>query len=407
MAITRLPRSEYITDDVLDELFKRSDVDLDSKEKPNKSQEVADIVFEVDPIGKALTGRTPKKIEEETGIPVEEMFPKDSKILYIGDPWQKMGTELDQSHGSNLTIIDYEYGEVASFIFDEKNFRDNIKFKGTYLLELLNDILNDENKDQLEHDDFEWLTSFLDLVKHAHSLSEAAVTDEEYLSAAEAWKKSREYIETTYKNELEKKEQASSEPGDSYNYDDNLDKLGSLKTYAWYEGVYGERGFRDTLDWKNIIEPKVKALESDLKGLPEAEKNKEIASATKSWIEEIRLHKRTESSNVLEAVFPQLPFKDDSFDRMVASWSISAHVFAELDETGFEVLWDETQRILKEGGKAYIFPLNYYYEVDSTIISSLENMKIKHKLMDYTILDDESGNKYTLVITKRSSGDNN
>ena len=238
-------------------------------------------------------------------------------------------------------------------------------------------------------------------------MSEAAVTDEEYLSAAEAWKKSREYIETTYKNELEKKEQASSEPGDSYNYDDNLDKLGSLKTYAWYDCVYGERGFRDTLDWKNIIEPKVKALESDLKGLPEAEKNKEIASATKSWIEEIRLHKRTESSNVLEAVFPQLPFKDASFDRMVASWSISAHVFAELDETGFEVLWDETQRILKEGGKAYIFPLNYYYEVDSTIISSLENMKIKHKLMDYTILDDESGNKYTLVITKRSSGDNN
>lgn len=73
-------------------------------------------IEEYDRACKALTGRTPERIEEEDGIKKEWAFPDEAKILYVGDPWQRMGKEIDKG---NLTIIDYEYGEVASFITDE------------------------------------------------------------------------------------------------------------------------------------------------------------------------------------------------------------------------------------------------------------------------------------------------
>jgi len=383
MTINRLPNSEHLTDDVLEEIFEPEEK-VTRQESLNKSQEVTDLVYETDPLDKALTGRTPERLEEETGIPTEIMFPKDAKILYVGDPWQRMGRELDESHGSNLTLIDYEYGEVASFVRDDENFREGIASKGGYLEGQLAAMVSEDAIGGYDEKETAWLKHFNVLVKEADTFSENAESDENYEKASEAWSNAREYIEKTHKAEVEEKEQQEPEPGDTLsdeNYED--DGLACFRTSAWYTCVYGERGFRDIPDWNNIIKPKLEALEQELSGLPELERERRIANETRGWIEEIRLQKRAEKSNVVEAVFPQLPFKDEAFDRLVASWSISAHVFAELDKEGFEVFWDETHRVLVDQGEAYIFPLNYYYYVDETLISSLEKMKEKHPDMGY------------------------
>lgn len=81
------------------------------------------VVLEIDPRLKALTGRTPEIIEEETGLPPEELFPEDKDILYVGDPWQKMGLERD----NRRMIIDCEFGEMASFVDDRTEFEEEIQ----------------------------------------------------------------------------------------------------------------------------------------------------------------------------------------------------------------------------------------------------------------------------------------
>ena len=71
--------------------------EFDNETKENRHA-VADTVFEVDPSSKSLTGRTPERLEQETGIPKEELFPEGKDIIYVGDPWQRMGVELDNEH---------------------------------------------------------------------------------------------------------------------------------------------------------------------------------------------------------------------------------------------------------------------------------------------------------------------
>lgn len=118
----RFPKhSEYITDDLLEE-FKEEK----KRKRSLDSQEVTDIVYETDPVDKALTGRTSEIIEEQTGISKEVLFPLNKKILYVGDPWQRMGKELDKSHGSDLTLIDYEFGDAVSFVSDDEYFRNKL-----------------------------------------------------------------------------------------------------------------------------------------------------------------------------------------------------------------------------------------------------------------------------------------
>lgn len=417
MTINNLNYSEIMTNEEMVEMFDPETPEtLETTPAPaissSKSQEVTDMVYETDSLGKALTGRTPERIQHETSIPTEVMFPKDAKILYVGDPWQRMGRELDESHGSNLTIIDYAYGEVASFVRDNEYFRECISRGYTNLNYRIEDLLGEDSPFDLAIEDVAWLKNFDVLIKEANRLSEAAVSDDDYALAAEAWGKAREFIEETHKAEVEKTEQEESEPGDSPSYyDSDKAELDYFRTSAWYDCVYGERGFKDIPDWNNIIKPKIDALEHELTELSENERKKIIANYTRGWIEEIRLQKRTEKSNVVEAVFPQLPFKSGSFDRLVASWSLSAHVFAQLDEEGFEVFWDETHRVLADNGEAYIFPLNYYYYVDETLLNSLEKMKKKHPEMEYSVLDNEGaivptdelgtyGEEYTLVLHK-------
>jgi hypothetical protein len=411
MALT-LPRSEFIDEEALYEIEEKQ------REKVEKqgtmSDAVTDIVYETDPLSKALTGRTPENLEDETGIPADELFPPNAKILYVGDPWQRMGRELDESHGNNLTLIDYEFGEVASFVTDDENFRKEIDYRGEGLLAEINEWLETETAHTTE--DIKWLEGLQHTILEAHTQSQNAANDYEYEQAADAWETARNYIEEAQR---QKTAQPNAEPGDARNTQDDW-HLSELARSAWYDCVHGERGFRDIPDWNNIIKPKIDALEEKLGNIPEQEKRKILDRETIDAIEEIRLKKHTEKSNVVEAVFPQLPFKSNSFDRMVASWSISAHVFAELSKDEFAVFWNETQRVLSNNGIAYIFPLDYYYEVDEILVDSLEEMKKRYPDTTYAFIDKNGyeipiessdyagyGYEYTLAIYKGQRNGNN
>lgn len=407
MPIDRIPNSELVSEDDMAEIFPQ-----DYREKPpenEKLRSLAELTKDVDAHGKALTGRTPERIEMDTGIPKEVIFPKDARILYVGDPWQRMGKELNKSHGENLTIIDYEYGEVAKFINNDEWFRESIKSKGEWSSERIDELLKDLDSDELEEERI-WLKEFKNLLENAIDLSNDAESDEDYRKSAESWKKARKYIEDSYEQEITSEEQKESEPGDpQFAQDEAYDPLSAFRTEAWYTCVYGERGFRDIPDWNNIIKPKVDRLEKSLEGMPLAEKRREINNYTRGWIEEIRLEKKPENTNVVESLFPELPFADESFDRFVASWSISAHMFSELTGDEFGVYWDEIYRVLENGGEAYIFPLNYYYEVDNILLDSLEEAAKKHPDLKYGFFDYEGtpleltelyGDEYTLVLHK-------
>lgn len=386
---------------------------LSEDPKPDKLNELTELVYETDPYGKALTGRTPERIEEETGIPQDEMFPQDADILYVGDPWQRMGKELDESHGSRLTLIDYEFGEVASFETNDESFRHRIEWKGEHTQNTLENLLA-EGAEIYTDKDIVWMQAFKELLQEANDLSQNAKTDADYYNASEAWTRAREFIEVTHKAQLEEQEQQQKEPGDpDQPYDSpEQEDIASFRTDAWYTCVDGERGFKDIPDWKNIIKPKVDAKEKELAHLPEEERERQIADWTRTWIEEIRLQKKTEKANVVEAVFPQLPFKNESFDRFVASWSISAHTFSQMDTEGFNTYWDEIRRVLKPGGSAYIFPLNFYWEPDQQFIDSLKQLETRYPDMSYEIRDtvghlsqidneqDVYGDEFTLILHK-------
>ncbi len=402
----------------------------DKQEKQTKSiptDNLRETIYHLDN-SKSFTGRSPEDIEAETKIPQEMMFPREADILYVGDPWQKMGKELDESHGSRLTIIDYEFGEVAKFVTDEQNFRHDISQMSQRLLDEIYDefktaerLLNKNNINTesrfAKQKQIKWLKQFYSLIETAYKFSTFADTDDEFQKAAEAWAEARKFIEEAYKTEIEAKKDNSEKTDHSSKVKTN--ELAELRTQAWYDCVNGERTFRDIPDWRNIIKPKKEKLEKELKDLPEEERKKQVAIAVRGWIEEIRLKKHTEKSNVAEALFPSLPFTDESFDRFVASWSISAHVFAGLNQEGFKIFWNEVHRVLKPGGEAYIFPLNYYYYVDDILINSLKEMEQIHPDTDYVIYDEQGhpidkrikdpygyGDEYTLVIYKNQTDPN-
>lgn len=349
------------------ERSKRADAERPDSPDP-QVQQLTDLVYETDPAGKALTGRTPERIQQETGIPKEQMFPENAKILYVGDPWQRMGKAIDNS---NLTIIDYEFGDVTSFVTDNEGFRSRIAWKADYLLTQIGRF---KQVDSPQPNQLTWLNEFKNLVQDAKTLSDSATILDDYPKAADAWRKAKEFIEEQYKKDLDSiDETKTGDPGDSLG---EYDAFSALRKEAWYACIYGERGFRDIPDFYNIIVPKIDEKKNQLlkEGAGEEEAQSKIAKSMRGWIEEIRLKKIPEKANVVEGVFPALPFKARSFDRFVASWSISAHTFGELDKAGFLYYWSEIYRVLDAQGEAYIFPLHY---------SDIDEEGLEHSLKEF------------------------
>ena len=373
-------------------------------------------IFSYDQPFKALTGRTPERIEQETGISKQEMFPENKKILYVGDPWQRMGREIDSE---NLTIIDYEFGDAASFITDNEGFRLEAENSGKYLLNEINTI---KNGNALSAVDSEWLETFSALIvaslNKTQTAGSAADDFSGYIAAAEVWAYAKKFIEDAYQMELKSVEDSEAEPGDPHDASLSVQERGDpnqpqsalayFRMQAWYKCVYAERGFRDVPDWHNIILPKLYTREEELnkQKLSLQECQEQMAQARKSAIEDIRLKKYTDKANVVEAVFPELPFKNEAFDRFVASWSISAHLFNVMTQKQFHACWQEIERVLKNDGEAYVFPLNHYFDDKTELENSLKEMQENSGGLEYKFYDsngaetDDIDNAYTLWFQK-------
>lgn len=362
---------------------------------------LVDKVYETDPYGKALTGRTPELIEQETGIPQGQMFPENARILYVGDPWQKMGRVLDRP---NLTIMDYEFGDSASFIHDEREFFNDLGYKIQDLQGNIKYALN--GVAELLEEDRNWLEEFSKLVEYAADISQKVKKLDEYPKIAEAWRAAREHIEKRYQKILETiSETRKGDPGEA---PIDHSSLSFLSHNGWYQCVFAERGFRDIPDWQKIILPRLQIETQKLKdqSLGGEEIDEHLGKLAKTMINELRTKKIPEKANVVQAVFPALPFKKDSFDRFIASWSISAHTFANLDEADFAAYWQEIARVLKPGGEAYIFPLKYSDYDDAALTESLARFSqtglIESKFLDQTGGEaDSASDAETLWMKKR------
>lgn len=313
------------------------------------SSKVVQKVYENVPWGLHLTGRTPERISEETGIAEDELFPEDAAILYIGDPWQKMGVIKDTS---KLTIIDYKYGEIASFDPDAVDIARRSASEAAYISSNVQQIL-----DRISEGDTSrvWLVDFksqLDRIAER----DRVVTYEDMLALANEWKSIKEMIESRYKETG-----ARDSAGDAGNGYGDEDPLAYFRQQCWYDAVARERNLRDTVDWNLFIVPKLEQAYQQwrAKSLPEEDIDRKLAHMATHEVELIRLKKKPKDANVVVAVFPELPFAQDSFDRLVAAWSISVHSLRDADEEDMKVYWDEINRVLKEGGKAYIYPLSW------------------------------------------------
>lgn len=354
--------------DLLLEDGRESVIDL----KQDNTIRIADLIYETDPYQKALTGRTPQRIEKETGIPKENIFPEGKKILYVGDPWQRMGKEIDNP---NLTIIDYEYGDIASFITNNDEFRVSIERKAN---ELLTNIERMNREYKISEKESQWMNEFRVLVEDAYHNTIDAKDLSGYSLPADAWAAAKKFIEDSYKKEIEELDiKEHSEPGDPAKY---ASPLSIFRTKSWYDCVYGERGFRDIPEWQNVIIPKLNEKRRELisNGVKGEELEKQMSQWKRGYIEDSRLMKVPEKANVVEAVFPELPFTNASFDRFVASWSISAHSFEHFEPDDYMKSWEEILRVLKKDGEAYIFPLQFsYYEDNGLHQALLDISKIK------------------------------
>ena len=135
-----------------------------------------------------------------------------------------------------------------------------------------------------------------------------------YHEVADIWHSARRMIEDAYHQS-----QTHHHNSDDRSY--SSAELASLRTELWYACVYGERGLRDIYDYQTIFIPKIQKKRAELiaAGYNTEQIDDEIESWTYTWINEIRLHKKPQHAHVVVGVFPELPFQDQSFDRLIAS----------------------------------------------------------------------------------------
>lgn len=341
-----------------------------SLEKSDHSAESAQVVGRVyernNENNASLTAREPENIAKDLELSVEELFPKDGKVVYIGDPWQAMAKY------PNVVTVDYKFGDVALFSPHPQFIvrKDNQYVKG--MVRLVDEYIGDQvAKDRYVDPEMtrvsnleslagysQMYESLLEFRKRVSAANEHAGRVERYADAKklkDEWSEIRSDVETIIKR---LREEGNTE--DESAKDKALTMLGDFR-FVWYKAVEIERHLKDLVDWNMDVVPKIKLEEERLKqeGHSQDEIKDLLANFVKSEIEEIRLKKKHEQGKVVVAVFPELPFVDESFDRFIASWSISTESLPNATEEDYKAYWQEIERVLKVGGKAYIYPLTW------------------------------------------------
>ncbi len=278
---------------------------------------------------KRINGHSAEYVAEHIGVSVEELFPEHGKSLYVGDPWQK----LDKK---GVVIVDYEFGPIAEF-------QDN---KERYLALLRGQLSRLENSfhSSQELDIRHFLEREITLVNELYNEMHIQPLTE-YERIGKMFLEMKQRVEEEIGRETSGKE---SDPLFAMNLD-----VQSL----WYAAVHGARCL-DLLDWATELEPTFLIYAESLsEQLSQEAREEKLKEKRRELITRIRFEKTTKEAEVVQAMFPFLPFENESFDRFVAFWSISTYAFEHLTPEELTRYWEEIYRILKPGGKAYISPL--------------------------------------------------
>lgn len=308
----------------------RRDLEEQTRETGDLAQEIrrdriADRVEEIDRYQKALTGRRAEDYARESGLEVGILFPEGKEVLNVGDPWQTLDLP-------GVTSIDYEFGEEAEFVRDEPAFLAELPHVLRSAIEQLR--LQSETGDVEEAKLASVLIEELEAQRPA---MEQAVPDD-YVPLADICRALHQRISAL-------RESRGADQGD-------VRRAASGLREAWYGLVHLERGFRDSDLVRNVIEPTLNA-----KIITERLSGQEREELFRQLVEQHRFVKRTKHARILKATFPDVPFEPDSFDRIVASWSLSTHMFPEMSAEEFTVYWNKFDELLRAGGAAYLWPI--------------------------------------------------
>lgn len=281
-----------------------------------KAQVVRDLLL-VDQEGKALTGRKIDQYEDESGIKENELFPEGARVLNIGDPWQVLDKE-------GVVNLEYETGEEADFVQNPDRFLDSVSPELEQMTLLVK---------WIEESDEEFAGELAWRIRSVQEYVERGVSLEDYERVAKVLYDITRLISEHHGND---------------------DGRGNSKE-LWYAAMRLARGFEDISYTKNVIEPAITKEVLKQRGL--SDEDEEVLRH--QLIEEFRGKKKYRHAEPVKGAFPDTPFEDKSFDRVVASWSVSAHMFGAMEVPQFRVVWQELDRIIKKDGAAYLWPLDY------------------------------------------------
>ncbi|MBI2415632.1 MAG: methyltransferase domain-containing protein [Candidatus Kerfeldbacteria bacterium] len=316
---------------------------------------------------KRINGHSAEYVAASLERSVEEVFPSDGRTVYVGDPWQK----LDRK---GVVIVDYEFGPVVEFQADRDVY-----------LEVLGSRLRSIAWRVSEQADSPAQIFLKREFAVAEQLYETARTQQltEYERISNQFLELKQRIEQEIERETDGKEH------------DPLHALNATVRDLWYVAVQGARAV-DVLDWATELDEPYRQFAENLpKRLSEKDREKKLQEKRRQLIESIRFEKTAKEAEVVQAMFPFLPFDDATFDRFVAFWSISTYVFEHLESGELTRYWEEIYRLLKPGGKAYIAPLfqSNEYELDAT----LRQFAKQHSDFSFFYNDDEQPNILTLT----------
>lgn len=316
------------------------------EQKQQKNRQLVKDLLAIDMEGKALTGRKMDAYVENACVQARELFPDEADILNIGDPWQT----IDRDRVINL---EYETGGVSSFTFGKNAFGES---RGELFPHLLQENLRYMGESIFSlRDDFPALYNELYWRYNAVQETYKRHTIHDYPRMAKILNDMRRILGER------KKDPSTEDNDDTYNN-------GNVLRDLWYSTSHLARGLEDIYYVKTVIEPRVaQEDQSIIGGLSEQERAELIARL----VEDFRGQKTYEFSELKKGVFPDTDFADKSFDRILASWSISAHMFGVMNERQFDTVFDEFDRLIKKDGAAYIWPVGYHFADKVPFLSAL------------------------------------
>ncbi|MBI2550933.1 class I SAM-dependent methyltransferase [Candidatus Uhrbacteria bacterium] len=311
--------------------LREQEAETNARQVEKERQEIVAGVHTIDAEQKVLTGRHALDYAEESGVPYTVLFPEGAEILNIGDPWQTLDLP-------GVTTIDYEYGEEAEFVTDPVAFLVSAPEQLALAATTLSQWAREQGENQRGTEGrfiAQELRRLGAAMPEARSLGSFPAFGDRLLAAAKR-------ISAFELREKQDGKRWASVP-----------LAEDKRKQAWIKIDRLGRGFHDAHLTLTVIEPAIRQAALERHGLTKPQEDQ----LRRELIEAHRFHRKTEHADIRKGTFPDVPLPDHSFDRLVASWSISAHLFPELKPQQFAHYWEEIHRLLKKDGVAVIWPI--------------------------------------------------